>query len=123
MSHALVIVALDNAKGVEAAVERQMAPFDENGSLRVVQAAAAKVESEAEPQLPVRVTKARTQPTRLTPPQQDRLRERRLDLQARFRIETDDNTILQQFFDEAFDRWVKDKLAAKDGANGGKGSK
>jgi hypothetical protein len=67
----------------------------------------------AEEPAPVRVSKTRPQLARLKPEQQDHLRERRLVLQARFRIETDDSQILQQFFDEAFDGWADQKESAQ----------
>ena len=83
-----------------------------------MEATAAKTEAE-----PIKAVPLRPVPTRLQPEQQERLRDGRLDLQARFRVETNDNTILQQFFDEAFEGWIKEKLDRKGGPNGGKAAK
>jgi hypothetical protein len=47
---------------------------------------------------------------RLRPPQVDRLQEAKLDFGARHRVETTEDLILQQFFDEAFERWFGLKM-------------
>ncbi|KKN05539.1 hypothetical protein LCGC14_1086250 [marine sediment metagenome] len=60
---------------------------------------------------PINAAPGRIRPPRLRPNQQDRLREAKLDLGARYRIETDESLILQQYFDETFDEWLGEKLA------------
>lgn len=67
-----------------------------------------------EPEPPIRSVPVRQKPLRLRPAHQDRLREAKYDFQARFRVETDENAVLQQFFDERFEEWLGDKLAAVD---------
>lgn len=57
--------------------------------------------------------RARSKPTRLTPPHEDRLREAKFDLQARYRAEIGESQILEQFFADEFEGWIKRKLAAK----------
>lgn len=52
-------------------------------------------------------------PLRLPTPHQGRLREAKLDLAAKFRIETTENLILEQFFEEAFEPWLRAKLSEK----------
>lgn len=73
-----------------------------------VSAAAAKAE-----EVPIATVKARHQPTRLTPPQQDLLRSAKFDLMGRYKVETDENAILQQFFDETFEAWLRSKLTGE----------
>ena len=78
------------------------------GGPRLIGVEATAVKAEAEP---IKAVPLRPVPIRLQPEQQERLRDGRLDLQARFRVETNDNTILQQFFDESFEGWIKEKLS------------
>lgn len=59
---------------------------------------------------PVRAAAGQKKPLRLLPANQERLRDAKLDLGARHRVETDESTILNQFFEEAFDPWLKSKL-------------
>ena len=61
--------------------------------------------------VPIKAIPGRSKAPRLRPNQQDRLREAKFDLNARYRVETDENLILQQFFDENFEEWVRVKLA------------
>lgn len=56
---------------------------------------------------------ARVRPVRVIPAQAERLREAKFDLQAKHRVEFDESRILEQFFDERFEEWIKAKLAAK----------
>lgn len=67
-----------------------------------------------DPALPIlgAVRKRLLMVVRLTPTQRQRLREARWDLQARFRVELNDELILGQFFDEAFAEWLRGKLEA-----------
>lgn len=75
-----------------------------------MQTAAAEAEH-----LPIPTSPRRAVPTRLKPEQQDRLKAAKFDLQAAYRVETDENALLQQFFDETFDAWVEGKLSEKPG--------
>jgi hypothetical protein len=68
--------------------------------------AAAAEEQEA----PIKGVTVKPKPLRLRPEHQDRLRNAKLDLGARYRIETDENTILDQFFSEKFEPWLREKL-------------
>lgn len=61
---------------------------------------------------PIQSIRMRPKPVRLQPPLQDELREAKLDLGARFRIETDETAILNQFFREAFQGWLASKLGS-----------
>lgn len=65
----------------------------------------------AAPSLPT--IPAKVKPTRLRPDHQERFREAKFDLQARFRMETDENRILEQFIDDCLDGWLRKKLAEK----------
>lgn len=93
-------------------------------NLRGVESAAAVDEQAA----PIKGVAVRIKPLRLRPASLDRLREAKLDVGARLRVETDENTLLNQFFDEAFDSWLSSKLgtsadvAAANG-KGGRGKK
>jgi hypothetical protein len=69
---------------------------------------------------PIKAIPGRSRPPRLRPNQQDRLREAKLDLGARYRVETDENLILQQFFDETFEGWIDHKLAPAEAEGGRK---
>lgn len=72
--------------------------------------------AEQETESPIKAEPARQKQVRLPPPLQDRLREAKLDLGARFRIETNENLILEQFFEESFETWLKAKLSEKKAA-------
>jgi len=65
------------------------------------------------PDLPIPTIRGQQKPTRLKPAQQDRLKAAKFDLQAAFRVETDENALLQAFFDETFDAWFEAKMAEK----------
>lgn len=67
-------------------------------------------------ELPIRAVPQRPRPLRLKPDHQDRLRDAKLDLGARYRIETNENAILDQFFDEAFEVWLESKLTPQEPA-------
>jgi Bacterial regulatory protein, Fis family len=75
--------------------------------------------------LPIRAVPQRQRPLRLKPAHQDRLRDAKLDFGARYRIETNENAILEQFFDEAFEQWLQSKLAPHEqtARKGSKGEK
>ena len=60
--------------------------------------------------LPIRASVARHAPVRVLPAHQDRLREAKFDLCARYRVETNENAILAQFLEEAFPEWLPSKL-------------
>lgn len=75
-------------------------------NLRGVETAAAVAERDA----PIKAVAPRLRPLRLRPASVDRLREAKLDVGARLRIETDENSLLNQFFDEAFEAWLAGKL-------------
>jgi len=50
---------------------------------------------------------------RVLPRDQERLRAAKIEIIARFRIETDEQAIHDQFMAEAFDGWLEDKLAVE----------
>lgn len=75
--------------------------------LRDVSTTAAATE---EREAPIKGVTVKPKPLRLRPEHQDRLRNAKLDLGARYRVETDENTILDQFFEEAFEPWLRSKL-------------
>jgi tRNA G46 methylase TrmB len=62
---------------------------------------------------PIKSARIPQRPTRLLPEHQEQLREAKLDFGARFRIETDETAILNQFFEEEFQAWKAKKLAAQ----------
>jgi len=62
-------------------------------------------------ELPIRAAPKRRLLVRLLPAHEDRLREARLDFAARFRMETSESIILETFFEECFESWLKAKLA------------
>jgi hypothetical protein len=64
----------------------------------------------ADEEIPIRKAAKRRPPTRLQPPQLDALADAVFVLQERYRVPTDENVILQQFFDEAFAGWLASKL-------------
>jgi hypothetical protein len=70
--------------------------------------------ADAETELPIRSVPQRPRPLRLKPEHQDRLRDAKLDLGARYRIETNENAILDQFFAEAFEQWLRSKLSPQE---------
>jgi hypothetical protein len=72
----------------------------------------AGVSSVAPSDLPVKTLRIRLT-ARVLPAHVDRLRQAKYDLSARYRVETDETTILAQFIDEALDGWLAGKLAAK----------
>jgi DNA-binding transcriptional LysR family regulator len=84
--------------------------------------AAAMEENEA----PIKGVTVKPKPLRLLPANQERLRDAKLDLGARHRVETDESTILNQFFEEKFEPWLREKLepaaAGKRKKNGGGGT-
>ena len=75
----------------------------------VQQPTAAMVEGTDE--IPIRTVPRVLKPIRLSPMKQDRLREATRALEARYRVDTDESVILDQFFDEAFEAWLKAKMA------------
>lgn len=79
-----------------------------NSSLGIVSPVAAKAE-----EVPIATVRTRHQPTRMRPDQQDRLRAAKFELMGRYRVETDENAILQQFFEEAFEAWLHSKLTGE----------
>jgi len=52
-------------------------------------------------------------PARLSGAQRRQLREAKFDWQARYRVEIQESGILQQFFEERFEEWIKAKLTTK----------
>lgn len=74
-------------------------------SLSAMNATAAKAD-----EVPIATVRARQQPTRLRPEQLDELRAAKFDLMGKFKVETDENALLQQFFAEAFAAWLHSKL-------------
>lgn len=74
-----------------------------------VQSAMVKDENEVAA-LPVRTTGGNAKTARIKPAYQERLREAKVDLIGRFRIDTDEQTVFDQFFEEAFDAWLRSKL-------------
>lgn len=62
---------------------------------------------------PIKTVAAQRKPLRLRSVHQERLRDAKFDLVSRFRIETDENLILEQFFEESFETWLKAKLSEK----------
>ncbi len=75
-------------------------------NLRPMQAAAKDEDAQG----PIRAMAPRQRTIRLRPDFQDRLREAKLEFLIRFRIETDENLILDQFFEECFTPWLQAKL-------------
>ena len=71
---------------------------------------------------PIRPVRTKRFQPRLPPDHCDQLREAKLDFGAWFRIETDENAILAQFFEECFSEWKAGKAAKakSQGANGGR---
>lgn len=63
-----------------------------------------------EQEAPIKSVTVKPKPLRLRPEHQDRLRNAKLDLGARYRVETDENAILDQFFEESFEPWLRTKL-------------
>lgn len=49
-------------------------------------------------------------PIRLTPPQVEKLRDAKFELQYRIRAELSESVILQQFFEDRFPAWLKARL-------------
>jgi hypothetical protein len=45
-----------------------------------------------------------------------RLREAKFDLAARYRVDTDEKALLDQFFREAFEGWLRTKMPEAQGA-------
>jgi Bacterial regulatory protein, Fis family len=95
-----------NARGT--ARKNQGAHFQSKATVGRVGAMQEAATSDA----PVRQAVARQKPLRLADSFRDRLREAKLDFVARFRVETDENVILEQFFEEAFEGWLRSKLSA-----------
>jgi len=62
---------------------------------------------------PIRAQEARPRAPRVTPGLQSRLRQARLDLWTKYRIEYEESDILDQFGEEAFDAWIAAKLDPK----------
>jgi hypothetical protein len=79
-------------------------------NIPLMQAAAKNEEEEA---APIRTVVPKHTPIRMKDEQRARLREAKLDLGARYRIETDENAILETFFDERFEEWLTGKLNGK----------
>jgi len=67
-------------------------------------------EKDEEAASPVRTVAPRQKIIRLRPAFQEQLRDARYDLMIRFRLETDENLILEQFFEECFGPWLVAKL-------------
>ena len=67
---------------------------------------------EAVPIESIRSAPQRPKPLRLQPPNQDRLRQARLQVAARLQIDTDETVMLNQFFEEDFEAWLASKLGA-----------
>jgi hypothetical protein len=61
---------------------------------------------------PIRSAPKRHQPIRIKPEQRDLLQQAEWELQAKFRVSTDVNLILEQFIDEKFAPWLAEKLGA-----------
>lgn len=72
---------------------------------------------------PVRAAAGQKKPLRLLPGNQERLRDAKLDLGAKHRVETDESTILNQFFEEAFEPWLRSKLGPAKPAKAKRGEK
>lgn len=79
--------------------------------------------TEEQSEAPVRSAAGQKKPLRLLPSNQERLRDAKLDLGARHRVETDESTILNQFFEEAFDSWLRTKLEPTPNAKRKRGEK
>ena len=62
-------------------------------------------------ELPIKAKPTRYKLIRVRPDIQARLREAKYDLMARYRVDIDEQAILEQFFEEAFEGWLGGKLA------------
>jgi len=63
--------------------------------------------------LPINVAPRRPRPLRVIPGHQERLRQAKFDLCARWHVETNEDLILGQFIDECFETWLRSKLEPK----------
>jgi len=107
----------DMVDGGEHARKDEPAPFTEQSAeRRFGTVESAKVLEPDSARTPVHAIQSRARAPRLRPGQQDRLREAKLDLGAKYRVETNENLILQQFFDENFEDWLDRKLAPQETA-------
>ena len=61
-------------------------------------------------EIPIRARVRRDKLIRVRPSIQARLREAKYDLMARYRVDIDEQAILEQFFEEAFEGWLQGKL-------------
>jgi hypothetical protein len=82
---------------------------------RIAVTSLAHVNDAATAELPIKAIRPRRTPLRLLPEHQDQLRDAKLDFGARFRLETDENAILNQFFEEEFEAWRTKKLDRTEG--------
>lgn len=82
---------------------------DETSNVRPMQAAVATKE-DRENEAPVRGIGGPAKPLRVRPPFQERVRQAKVDLIARHRIDTDEQHVFDQFCDEAFEPWLQSKL-------------
>ena len=81
--------------------------------IEVMQVDRATLAARAASPSPIKTRPRRPTPLRLLPAHEVLLREAKFDLAARYRVETDQNTILEQFIEEAFPAWLAVKLGAK----------
>jgi hypothetical protein len=61
--------------------------------------------------VPIKTAPRRPQPIRIKPDQRELLQRAAWELQARFRVATDENLILEQYIEEGFEAWLEAKLS------------
>jgi hypothetical protein len=118
-----------HTQGTRAVLSRLHGPKVESGpyqnasqspNLPAMEQAASTLPEE---QSPIRTIKPKSAPIRLEPKFQDRLREARRAVAARYGAETSETVILNQFFEETFDGWLRSKLAPASAPKKPKGDK
>ena len=69
------------------------------------------MEAGTETAAPIKAAPRKQTPLRFKPAQRRQLEETVFDFQGRYRVATDENLILEQFFEECFEEWKATKLA------------
>jgi len=68
---------------------------------------------EAATEIPIKSATRKPLPLRMKPAQREQLVDAVFDLQNTYRVATDENLILEQFFEERFGDWLKSKLKGR----------